>query len=211
MSKENGKGGQDISRRRFLKGAGLTALSISNMAEGKAAPIKSAVGPGPTALSLSVNGVQHKLQVEPCETLAETLRWKLGLTGTKVSCDRGTCSACTVWLDRKPFCACMTLTIDVGKRPVTTIEGLAENDTLHPIQQAFIDKDATMCGFCTPGMIMSCAALLARNSSPTLDDVRHAVSGNFCRCGTYPKVFEATLAAAGVEGVANEKFGGSSQ
>lgn len=197
MTDNKGKDDRGISRRRFLKGAGLTALSLTNISEGKAVTGSSVVGPGAVPLTLKVNKATHKLHVEPCHTLAQTLRFELGLTGTKVSCDRGTCSACTVWLDDKPVCACMTLTMDVAGRTVTTIEGLAENDKLHPVQQAFIDKDATMCGFCTPGMIMSCAALLARNSSPTMDDVKDATAGNFCRCGTYPKVFEATLAAAG--------------
>lgn len=172
---------------------------MANLSEAQAAKEASAAirGPGATAVTLKVNNAVHKLQVEPCETLAETLRTQLGMTGTKVSCDRGTCSACTVWLDGATMCACMTLTVDVQDRAVTTIEGLAQDGKLHPVQEAFIEKDATMCGFCTPGMVMSCAALLARNSSPTLDDVREATCGNFCRCGTYPKVFEATLAAAG--------------
>ncbi|MBX9666717.1 MAG: (2Fe-2S)-binding protein [Candidatus Obscuribacterales bacterium] len=193
------KQSRDISRRRFLKGAGLTALSMANLSEAQAAKEASAAirGPGATAVTLRVNNAVHNLQVEPCETLAETLRTQLGMTGTKVSCDRGTCSACTVWLDGATMCACMTLTVDVQDRAVTTIEGLAQDGKLHPVQEAFIEKDATMCGFCTPGMVMSCAALLARNSSPTLDDVREATCGNFCRCGTYPKVFAATLAAAG--------------
>lgn len=188
----------DISRRGFLKGAGLTALTMANMHKANASEQSLPVaGPGPMPVTLNVNGVTHKLQVEPCETLAETLRIRMGMTGTKVSCDRGTCSACTVWLDDATVCACMTLTVDIASRKVTTIEGLASDDgTLHPVQEAFIEKDATMCGFCTPGMVMSCAALLARNSAPTLDDVRTACSGNFCRCGTYPKVFEATLSAA---------------
>lgn len=203
-SEDNGENG-GITRRRFLKGAGLTALSMANLDKGQAATQSQVLGPGHIPLSLKVNDVVHNLQIEPCETLAQTLRFELGLTGTKVSCDRGTCSACTVWLDRTPVCACMALTVDVGNRAVTTIEGLADKDELHPVQQAFIDKDATMCGFCTPGMIMSCAALLMHNSAPTLEDVRQATSGNFCRCGTYPKVFEATLAAAGVEGVARTK------
>lgn len=189
--------GRDISRRRFLKGAGLTALSMANLSEAQAMadPTVNVRGPGATPVTLRVNNHVHKLSVEPCETLAETLRTQLGMTGTKVSCDRGTCSACTVWLDGTTMCACMTLTIDVQERAVTTIEGLAQDGQLHPVQEAFIEKDATMCGFCTPGMVMSCAALLARNSSPTIDDVREATSGNFCRCGTYPKVFEATIAA----------------
>ncbi len=193
---------REISRRRFLKGAGLTALSMANLSEAQAATESSANvrGPGATAVTLRVNNAVHKLSVEPCETLAETLRTQLGMTGTKVSCDRGTCSACTVWLDGMTMCACMTLTVDVQERAVTTIEGLAQDGKLHPVQEAFIEKDATMCGFCTPGMVMSCAALLARNSSPTLDDVKEATSGNFCRCGTYPKVFEATISAAGKGG-----------
>jgi len=193
-----GKKRRDISRRRFLKGAGLTALSVASMTEAKAAaPSTPVYGPGGVPVSLKINGSNLKLEVQPSETLAETLRIHLGMTGTKVSCDRGTCSACTVWLDDKTFCSCMTLTIDVGDRAITTIEGLAQDGKLHPVQEAFIEKDATMCGFCTPGMVMSCAALLARNSSPTLEDVQHACAGNFCRCGTYPKVFEAALAAAG--------------
>lgn len=187
----------NISRRRFLKGAGLTALTMANLQDAKASNQTTCVsGPGPVPVALKVNGATHTIQVEPCDTLAETLRLQLGMTGTKVSCDRGTCSACTVWLDGVTMCSCMTLTVDVGNRAVTTIEGLAEGGKLHPVQEAFIEKDATMCGFCTPGMVMSCAALLERNSSPTLDDVRTACSGNFCRCGTYPKVFEAALACA---------------
>jgi xanthine dehydrogenase YagT iron-sulfur-binding subunit len=118
------------------------------------------------------------------------------MTGTKVVCDRGSCSACTVWLDGTPVNSCMTFALDVGSRAITTIEGLAKGGQLHPVQAAFVEHDALQCGYCTPGMVMSCAALLARNPKPTLDDVRHATSGNLCRCGTYPKVFEATLAAA---------------
>ncbi len=128
------------------------------------------------------------------------LRFELGLTGTKVGCDRGACSACTVWLDGLPVVACTTFVLDAVGRDVTTVEGLARGGQLHPLQQAFIDHDAMQCGFCTPGMVMSCAALLARKGDPTLDDVRAATSGNLCRCGTYAKVFEATLAAAGKKG-----------
>src|SRR5262249_2602146 len=130
-------------------------------------------------------------------TLAETLRFELGLTGTKVVCDRGACSACTVHLDGVPVCSCLTLAIDVGERKITTIEGLARGDKLLPIQEQFIQQDALQCGFCTPGMVMSCAALLSRNPKPTLDEVKTAVSGNLCRCGTYPKVFAAVMAASG--------------
>ncbi|HEX8000605.1 MAG TPA: (2Fe-2S)-binding protein [Pyrinomonadaceae bacterium] len=197
---------QRVSRRGFLKGAGLTAASAAILdagllgakeAEAAAAAEPEVVGPGRVGLSLRINNQLRRVEVEPRTTLAEALRFELGLTGTKVVCDRGSCSACTVWLDGTPVCSCMTLAVDVGTRAVTTIEGLASGgEKLHPVQEAFIEYDATQCGFCTPGMIMSCAALLKRKPNPTLEDVQTATSGNLCRCGTYPKVFEATLAAA---------------
>ncbi len=158
----------------------------------------SAAGPDAVAITLQVNGTARALQIEPRATLAEVLRGPLGLTGTKIACDRGACSACTVLLDGLPVCSCMLLAVDVGARCVTTIEGLAQGDTLHPVQQAFIAHDALQCGFCTPGMILSCAALLERNPAPNAEDVRAAISGHFCRCGTYPHVVAATLAAAAV-------------
>ncbi len=129
-------------------------------------------------------------------TLAEVLRGLLGLTGTKIACNRGACSACTIWLDGVTVCSCMILAIDVGARSVTTIEGLANGDQLHPVQAAFIEHDALQCGFCTPGMVMSCAELLERTPDPTAQDVQAAISGHLCRCGTYPHVVTATLAAA---------------
>jgi xanthine dehydrogenase YagT iron-sulfur-binding subunit len=210
MSKET-KSRQDekqrVSRRGFLKGAGLTAAGAAILDAGllgakeaaaAAAAEPKVVGPGRVGLSLRINNQLRRVEVEPRTTLAEALRFELGLTGTKVVCDRGSCSACTVWLDGTPVCSCMTLAVDVGTRAVTTIEGLASGggEKLHPVQEAFIEYDATQCGFCTPGMIMSCAALLKRKPNPTLEDVQTATSGNLCRCGTYPKVFEATLAAA---------------
>ncbi len=146
------------------------------------------------AITLQVNGGAHPLEVEPRATLAEVLRGALGLTGTKIACDRGACSACTVWLDGAPVCSCMMLAIDVGERRVTTIEGLADGDRLHPVQASFIEHDAVQCGFCTPGMVMSCAALLRDRPSATEAEVRQAISGHVCRCGTYPHVIAATLA-----------------
>jgi xanthine dehydrogenase YagT iron-sulfur-binding subunit len=154
------------------------------------------VGPEAAPILLEVNGIARTVRVEPRMTLAEALRGPLGLTGTKIACNRGACSACTVWLDGLPVCSCMILAIEVGARRVTTIEGLAHGETLHPVQQSFIDHDAVQCGFCTPGMVMSCAALLERNAEPNEDDVRAAISGHICRCGTYPHVIAATLAAA---------------
>ena len=193
----------EVSRRGFLKSAGLTAATtVLDTASALAHEAHEAgrgsagVGPDAVPIKLHVNGQEHAVTVEPRYTLAETLRDHLNLTGTKVVCDRGSCSACTVWVDGAPQLACMTLAVDVVGRKITTIEGLSHGEQLHPIQAAFIKHDALQCGFCTPGMVMSCAALLERNPKPTLADVKHAVSGNLCRCGTYPKVFTATLDAA---------------
>lgn len=209
MSKDTEKAPEQTSERRlgrrgFLKGAGISAAGASvldgvnllakEVEKSKEAPT---VGPDRVPVSLHINGKSHRLLIEPRTTLADALRYELGLTGTKVVCDRGSCSACTVMLDNTPVCSCLTLAVDVGNRKVTTIEGLSQNGQLHPVQAAFVEHDALQCGFCTPGMVMSCAALLQRNPNPTLADVKLATSGNICRCGTYPKVFDATLAAAG--------------
>lgn len=189
-----------VSRRAFLKGAGLTAAGTAVLESGLLAQTGTAgprvMGPEPVMIDLKVNGAVKKVGVEPRTTLAQALRDSLDMTGTKVVCDRGSCSACTVWLDGMPVNSCMTFALDVGARAVTTIEGLSQGGQLHPVQAAFVEHDALQCGYCTPGMVMSCAALLARNPKPTLADVKQATSGNLCRCGTYPKVFEATLAVA---------------
>ncbi len=188
-------------RRLFVSiGAAAAAAPVLESCEPARAPgaAGAVVGPGRIEVTLRVNGEDRHLAVEPRQTLAEVLRYDLGLTGTKVGCDRGSCSACTVWLDGTPVCACTAFALDAVGPEITTIEGLARGEQLHPVQQAFIDHDAMQCGFCTPGMVMSCAALLARKTRDvSLDDVRAATSGNLCRCGTYPKVFQATLDAAG--------------
>lgn len=154
------------------------------------------LGPEPVALELFVNGRSCTVKADPATTLVEVLRDGLGLTGTKIGCDRGACSACTVWVDGEVVASCMTFVFDVRDKQITTIEGLAQGDQLHPVQQAFVEHDALQCGFCTPGMVMSCAQLVQSNADCTLDDVRQAVSGHLCRCGAYPNVFKATLAAA---------------
>jgi len=195
------------TRRGFLKSAGVISAGTAGLevlhgvsvAEDEAQA--RVAGPGKIPLKLDINGQVHSLSVEPRATLAETLRDELHLTGTKVVCDRGSCSACTVMLEKTPVCSCMTLAVDVGDRKITTIEGLAQGDNLHPVQAAFIAHDGLQCGFCTSGMIMSCAALLERNPHPTRDDVKTAISGNICRCGTYPKVFDAVLAASESRGM----------
>jgi xanthine dehydrogenase YagT iron-sulfur-binding subunit len=153
-------------------------------------------GPGKTLITLTVNGQAHEVLVEPRRTLLDVLRKDLGLTGAKKACDEGTCGACTVLLDGKPIYACMALAIECEGRAIETIEGLARDGKLHPIQQAFIEEDALQCGFCTPGQIMAVKALLDANPSPTLEDVKRALSGNLCRCGAYPKIFKAALRAA---------------
>src|SRR5205823_9340798 len=188
-----------ITRRGFVKGTGVltgAAALLSVDARGAQGQARK-VGPGPVEIELEVNGERRRLAVEPRTTLASALRDDLGLTGTKIGCDRGACGACTVMLGDQPVPSCMTLALDARGKRITTIEGLAHGAQLAPIQAAFVAHDALQCGFCTPGMVMSCHALLQRNSHPTDDDVRQAVAGNTCRCGTYPKVFEAALAAAG--------------
>jgi xanthine dehydrogenase YagT iron-sulfur-binding subunit len=154
------------------------------------------LGPGAVPLTLDVNNRLVTIHCDPAATLVQVLRDELGLTGTKIGCDRGACSACTVWLDGEVAAGCMTLALDARHRRITTIEGLAHAEDLHPVQRAFIEHDAMQCGFCTPGMVMSCAALVEHHPECTLDDVKAAVSGHLCRCGTYPNVFAATLDAA---------------
>jgi carbon-monoxide dehydrogenase small subunit/xanthine dehydrogenase YagT iron-sulfur-binding subunit len=205
MTRSHGHAKAGLSRRSFIRGSALTTagatvfdtasalLLEAEAAEGGGPPT---VGPDAVSITLKINGVMRTLHAEPRMTLAEALRGPLGLTGTKIACNRGACSACTVWLDSLPVASCMTLAIDVDTRSVTTIEGLAQGDTLHPVQEAFIAHDALQCGFCTPGMVMSCAALLERTPDPTAEDVQKAISGHLCRCGTYPHVVAATLAAA---------------
>jgi aerobic-type carbon monoxide dehydrogenase small subunit (CoxS/CutS family) len=191
-----------LSRRSFLSGTGAATASLAaletavNEAASAAGASPSVIGPDPAFITLKVNGAARTVAVEPRTTLAEVLRGQLDLTGTKIGCDRGTCSACTVLLDGTPVLSCSLLAFDVGERAVTTIEGLAERDALHPVQAAFIEHDALQCGFCTPGLVLSAAALLARNPAPTAGDVKAAISGHVCRCGTYPHVVDATLAAA---------------
>jgi xanthine dehydrogenase YagT iron-sulfur-binding subunit len=147
-------------------------------------------------MRLIVNGAEHDLTPPSHETLLTTLRERLDLTGTKLVCGRGECGACTVLLDGVSVYSCLTLTAACDDRQVTTIEGVGRDGGLHPVQAAFIEHDALQCGFCTPGQILAAIALLADNPNPSEGDVRHGMSGNLCRCGTYPKIVRAVLAAA---------------
>ena len=147
-------------------------------------------------MRLIVNGASHEISAPDHERLLTTLRERLHLTGTKLVCGRGECGACTVLLDGAPAYSCLTLTAACDGRDVSTIEGLARDGELHPVQQAFIDHDALQCGFCTPGQILAAVALLDRQPNPSEEDVRRGMSGNLCRCGTYPKIVRAVLAVA---------------
>lgn len=191
-----------ISRRGFLKGAGITAagtvIAGSGILKGNSQSLEpnKMIGPGPVNISLKVNGKIRWLTIEPRTTLADALRDELQLTGTKVGCNRGTCSSCTVWIDDEPALSCMTLAIEVTDKEITTIEGIAKEGELHPVQEAFIEHDASQCGFCTPGMIMSIAHLVKNKANLAEEDIKESISGNLCRCGTHPKVFAATLDAS---------------
>lgn len=144
-------------------------------------------------IRLTVNGDEHELLCEDKRTLLEVLRENIGLTGTKRACDLGTCGACTVLIDGKPQLSCLTLAVAVQGKSITTIEGLSAPGAVHPLQQAFVEKGAIQCGFCTPGMILTAKALLDENGSPSEADVKQAIAGNVCRCTGYTKIVEAVL------------------
>jgi xanthine dehydrogenase YagT iron-sulfur-binding subunit len=153
-------------------------------------------GPGAVDVTLEVNGQRATVHVPPRHTLLDALREEIGLMGAKKVCDEGTCGACTVIVDGRPVYACMTLAVAIEGRSVETVEGLGRDGDLDPVQAAFIAHDAFQCGFCTPGQIMSVVALLRTNAAPSADDVKRAVAGNLCRCGAYPNIVAAALAAA---------------
>lgn len=188
------------SRRDFIKGviaSGVTVSGLSYFAGARPRALSAQVGGVERLLSLTVNGQVRRVDVLPSETLAMTLRYKLGLTGTKLGCDRAECGACTVLLDGVNHYSCSTLTHRVRGREITTVEGLeAEDGTLHPVQQAFIDELGPQCGFCTPGQVMSAVALLSANPNPTREEARHALSGNLCRCGAYDHYLNGVMRAA---------------
>ncbi|MET0619332.1 MAG: (2Fe-2S)-binding protein [Thermoanaerobaculia bacterium] len=195
MSDDGLKSG--FTRRDLVRGTLVGAIAVGAGTKAAAGETGS-VGPGPAPLELKVNGAVHKLSVEPRVTLVGALRDRLGLTGTKSVCGRGACGACTVLVDGKAVCSCLTLAHEVAGREIVTIEGLAKDGRLSPIQQAFVEADALQCGFCTSGMIISCKVLLDSNPKPGRDEIRAAVAGNLCRCGTYPHVIDAVEKVAGV-------------
>ena len=194
---------EGVSRRTFLKVSGIPLAAapvligprMVRAAEGEVA----VYGPGKAKFTLSVNGQARAVEVEPRVTLLDALRQDLDTTGAKRVCDRGSCGACTVLLDGKSVYACSMLAIDAQGAKITTVESLA-GMTLHPLQQAFVDHDGSQCGFCTPGFVVACKALLDKNPKPTRADVERGLGGNLCRCGTYAGIREAVLAQGGTRG-----------
>jgi xanthine dehydrogenase YagT iron-sulfur-binding subunit len=198
-----------VTRRSFLRGVGVAAVSAEAMlaratqaaepaaAEANPAALNTVIG-GPIKISLNVNDQQRAVTVEPRTTLLSALRDHLepAITGPKLVCDAGTCGACTVLLDGKPVYGCSVLAIDAVGKKVTTVEGLGTPERMNPVQAAFVEKDAMMCGFCTSGFITSISALLRDHPNAGEQQVREACKGNFCRCGTYPHIFEAAAAAS---------------
>ncbi len=187
------------TRRTFIKGviaSAAVATGAGYVLRTRSA--RAAAGATERLVTLNVNGQERRVDVSPNETLATTLRYKLGLTGTKFGCDRTECGACTVLLDDVAHYSCSTLTMMVRERTVVTIEGVADAATgkLHPVQQAFIDELAPQCGFCTPGQVMSAVALLNANPNPSVDEARRAMSGNLCRCGAYDHYLKGVMRAA---------------
>ncbi len=193
-----------MSRRNFIKGLGVTSVGVvatpgveflSTLRQNPPLAQGKLLGPDAVTITLEINGKKLQTSVEPRMTLADVLRDQLHLTGTKIGCDRGACGACTIIMAGKTVSSCMTLALDAIGQSIETIEGLSPAEKLHEIQESFIEHDGLQCGFCTSGMIMSCKNLLDSNPNPSLQQVKVATSGNLCRCGTYPKVFDAVLAA----------------
>lgn len=197
MAKKKSK--KQLSRRGFLKGTGAALAAVGAAPRLEIQNIRnsqSAESVPRTSIHVTVNGVERRIEVEDRWTLVELLRDHLNLTGTKIGCDRGECGACTVLLDDKPVYSCSNLAVWADGRTVETVEGLARNGRLDPLQQAFIAHDAPQCGFCTSGQLMSAKGLLTRNPRPTADEVRAGMTGNLCRCSGYNHYVEAVLAAA---------------
>jgi xanthine dehydrogenase YagT iron-sulfur-binding subunit len=188
-----------VSRRDFLKISGISvAVPLVTrpkmvMASGQKVPVH---GPGKVPMEFSINGKSYKAELEPRVTLLDALRDQFELTGAKRVCDRAECGACTVLMDNKPVYACSVLAIEVQHKPITTVESLVADGKLHPIQQAFVDNDASQCGFCTPGFVVSCKAVLDAQPHPTPEDIRRGLSGNLCRCGTYAGIRQAIAQVA---------------
>jgi aerobic-type carbon monoxide dehydrogenase small subunit (CoxS/CutS family) len=211
MGKRENGDSSDLTRRGFLEGSGaaLVVAGVPKLGaeEGPATEVVASEGLGQevaavprTAIRVTVNGTERRVEVEDRWTLNEFLRDDIGLTGSKIGCDRGECGACTVLLDGEPVYSCSTLAVWADGRSVVTVEGLERDGAVSPLQQAFMDHNAPQCGFCTPGQLMTATALLARNPQPTAEETRAAMVGNLCRCSNYNAIVEAVLAAAETSG-----------
>jgi aerobic-type carbon monoxide dehydrogenase small subunit (CoxS/CutS family) len=193
-----------FTRRNFLKtvgAGGVAAGAVLAKAPGlEAQGGVKAVGPDPVPITLSVNGQTVRLDIEPRTTLLDALRMhaREPMTGNKRGCDRGACGACTMIVDGRTVYACSTLAIEVQGKKIRTVDGLASGGRLHPVQQAFCDKDALMCGFCTPGFVMASVGLLEKHPNPTPEQIKKGLDGNICRCGTFSRIFEAVSSVKGV-------------
>ena len=209
MSEKEKKQGTNISRRSFLKGVGTGTVAVTVAPSVLIGSEKTAdaqqVGDAveSATIQLNINGKPYQVEVEARTTLLTVLRDgidtsgnNVDLTGAKLICDRGECGGCTVMVDGKTVYACMMLAMDAQDKQITTVEGIADGADLHPVQEAFIQHDALMCGFCTPGFIVSSAVLLGENTNPTLEEIKVGLSGNTCRCGTYPFIFDAVKTAS---------------
>jgi len=190
-----------VTRRHFLTGTGLGAVGLAAGVPAVEGDTKTESAPvieaGQTVpVTLRINGVRKRLLVEPRWSLAYVLREQLVMTGTKLGCDRGECGACTVLVDDVPRYSCMTLALEAEDSEITTLEGLLDGEELGDVQRAFAEKDAFQCGYCTPGQVMAVEGLLRSNPDPSIEEIRTGVSGNLCRCGTYPNIFKAARLAA---------------
>jgi xanthine dehydrogenase YagT iron-sulfur-binding subunit len=190
---------QGISRRGFLSSVGVGAVAAVSLGNAPEAPAQEIEATGDAVtLSLRINGSVRKVVVEPRWSLLYVVRDVLGLTATKIGCDRGECGACTVLIDGKPRYACMTLAVEAQGLEITTLEGLMDGEKLGTVQKAFAEEDAFQCGFCTPGQIMAVEGLLRQNPAPDIDQIRTGLSGNLCRCAAYQHIFKAVAKAAGL-------------
>jgi xanthine dehydrogenase YagT iron-sulfur-binding subunit len=199
--KENGL---EFNRRAFLRGTGAATAAVTlSGTEAGSRPVEAAaaddevLGPGRVPVKLIVNGKELSAELEPRVTLLDALRDYLDVTGCKRVCDRGACGSCTVLLEGKAVYACSILAIDARGKRITTCEGLADGERLHPVQQAFWNRDASQCGFCTPGFVVACAAVLQKKPRASVEEIKRGLDGNICRCGTYEQMAHAIRDLAG--------------